>query len=99
MFSFLIANFDYIPISSTLTFGPLHELEQCLQIEIIDDLLAEELEQLTVVLSTTSLAINITDREFQILIGPNDCKFQSVPLCGICLETLSLICSRVWCLR
>ena len=71
---FIIANFDYMPVSLTLTFGPSHPSMQCLVIEVINDSLAEGLEQFTVELSTTSLAVKIIDRIFHIFIQENDCK-------------------------
>ena len=70
----VVAGFDYVPVSLVLMFGPSYPSEQCLVIEIIDDSLAEELEQFYVVLSSSSEAINITDREFNIIIEPNNCE-------------------------
>ena len=45
---------------------------QCLQIEIIDDSLAEDWEMFSVLLSTNSSAVNLTRHEFNVFIEPND---------------------------
>ena len=45
---------------------------QCLQIEIIDDSLAEDWEMFSVLLSTNSSAVNLTRQEFNVFIEPND---------------------------
>ena len=47
-------------------------LEQCLEIEIIDDALAEDWEIFTVRLSTENSAVNLTVQEFDVYIFPND---------------------------
>lgn len=77
----LTANFDYVLLNSTLTFGPLHSVQQCVQIEIVDDSLAEGLEQFTVGLTTTSSAVNVTDSIFKIFIEPNDCRCKHLHVC------------------
>ena len=48
-----------------------------MQIEIVDDSLAEGLEQFTVEFTATSSAVNVTDSTFKIFIEPNDCKWPS----------------------
>ena len=70
----LTADYDYRPLSYTLTFEPsdMTGLEQCLEIEIIDDALAEDWEIFTVQLSTDSSAVNLTLQEFDVHIVPND---------------------------
>ena len=45
---------------------------QCLQIEIIDDSLAEDWEMFSVLLSTNSSAVNLTRHEFNVFIEPSD---------------------------
>jgi len=66
----LAANYDYIPVSYTLTFGPSHQSEQCVKIQIINDSLAEGWERFTVQLTTNTSAINITAPiELGILLG------------------------------
>lgn len=72
-----VANFDYVPVRSTITFGPSYPTEQCLQIEIIDDSLAEGPEHFTLLLSSSSSAINITDDVVVITIEQNDCKLHT----------------------
>ena len=80
----LTADYDYRPLSYTLTFEPsdMTGLEQCLEIEIIDDALAEDWEMFTVQLSTDSSAVNLTLQEFDVHIFPNDgkCIINSRPL-------------------
>ena len=68
----LAANYDYIPVSYTLTFGPSYQSEQCIKIQIINDSLAEGYERFTVQLTTNSSAINITTSQFNIYIEPNN---------------------------
>ena len=68
----LAANYDYIPVSYTLTFGPSYQSEQCIKIQIINDSLAEDWERFTVQLATNSSAINITTPQFNIYIEPNN---------------------------
>ena len=45
---------------------------QCVQIEIIDDSLAEDWEMFSVLLSTNNSAVNLTRHEFDVFIEPND---------------------------
>ena len=45
---------------------------QCVQIEIIDDSLAEDWERFTVLLSTNSSAVNLTLNKFDVFIHPSD---------------------------
>ena len=69
------ANFDYIPRRQTVTFESTESVrsQQCLEIELIDDSLAESWEMFSVTLSTnSSSSVNITRREFNIFIAPND---------------------------
>jgi tetrahydromethanopterin S-methyltransferase subunit F len=46
--------------------------QQCLKIELIDDSLAEFWEMFSVTISTNSSTVNLTRREFNVYIGPND---------------------------
>ena len=68
------AGYDYRLLSHTLTFEPsdMTRSHQCLQIEIIDDSLAEDWEMFSVLLSTNSSAVNLTRHEFNVFIQPND---------------------------
>ena len=75
MIVFIIsANFDYRPLQQTVTFEPTESLrsQQCLKIELIDDSLAEFWERFSVTISTNSSTVNLTRREFNVFIGPND---------------------------
>ncbi|CAI8047097.1 Neurotrypsin, partial [Geodia barretti] len=69
-----VANFDYRPLQQTVTFEPTESLrsQQCLKIELIDDSLAEFWEMFSVTISTNSSTVNLTRREFNVFIGPND---------------------------
>lgn len=89
-YSFLYtANFDYIILNTTLTFGPSHPEQQCVQIAIVDDSLAEGLEQFTVEFTATSSAVNVTNSTLKIFIEPNDCKCQnSICVVCVCIEIL-----------
>ena len=71
------ADYDYRPLNRTLTFEPsdMMRSEQCLEIEIIDDALAEGHEKFTVQLSTNSSAVNLTIQKFDVFILPNDSKY------------------------
>ena len=70
------ADYDYRSLNRTLTFEPsdMTRSKQCLEIEIIDDALAEGHEKFTVQLSTEadSSAVNLTIQEFDVFILPND---------------------------
>ena len=68
------ADYDYRSLNRTLTFEPsdMTRSEQCLEIEIIDDALAEDWEIFTVQLSTDSSAVNLTIQKFDVFILPND---------------------------
>ena len=71
---FFTADYDYRSLNRTLTFetSDMTRSEQCLEIEIIDDALAEGHEMFTVQLSTNSSAVNLTIQEFDVFILPND---------------------------
>ena len=71
------ANYDYIPVSYTLTFGPSYQSEQCVEILVINDSLAEGWERLTVQLTTNSSAIELITPQFKIYIEPNDGRFKT----------------------
>ena len=45
---------------------------QCLQIEIIDDSLAEDWEMFSVLLSTNSSAVNLIMHKLNVFIRPNN---------------------------
>ena len=68
LFLLFAAGYDYVP----LHFAYIFEQEQCLEIEIINDPLAENWEVFSVLLSTNSSAVNITTHTINIYIGPND---------------------------
>ena len=68
MFLLFAADYDYEPLHFTYTY----ELDQCLEIEIINDPLAENWEVFSVLLSTNSSAVNITTHTINIYIEPND---------------------------
>ena len=71
---FLIsADYDYKATTSTLVFEPSDEivLEQCLEIEIIDDSLPEDWEVFTLLLSTNSSEINLTIHRLFVNITQN----------------------------
>ena len=76
LYFFLPAEYDYIPSNFTLIFTPSNMMKsrQCVQIEIIDDSLAEFWEVFTVLLSTNSSAVDLTLNKFDIYISPNDGK-------------------------
>ena len=76
-YSLSSADYDYRPLSYTLTFEPsdMMRSEQYLEIEIIDDALPEDWEMFTVQLSTDSSAVNLTLQEFDVHIIPNDGKY------------------------
>ena len=70
--SFLIsADYDYKATASTLVFEPSNEiiLEQCLEIEIINDSLPEDWEVFTLLLSTNSSAVNLTVHRVDVYIS------------------------------
>ena len=73
------ADYDYRQLSHTLTFEPTNmtRSHKCLQIEIIDDSLAEDWEMFSVLLSTNSSAVNLTRHEFNVFIEPNDGMYMS----------------------
>ena len=68
------ANFDYRPLRQTVTFEPTESLrsQQCLKIELIDDSLAEFWEIFSVTISTNSSTVNLTRREFNVYVRPDD---------------------------
>lgn len=61
-------------MNRSIVFEPtdLMRSQLCLEIEIIDDQLAEGYEMFSVLLSTNSSAVNITIHQFDIFIQPND---------------------------
>ena len=71
LFVSFAAGYDYVPLHFTYTFE-LPSSEQCLEIEIINDPLAEDWEAFSVLLSTNSSAVNITTHTINIYIEPND---------------------------
>ena len=83
---YVIAGCDYHPLRQTLTFesSDMTRSHQCLQIEIIDDSLAEGWEMFSVLLSTNSSAVNLTRQEFNIFIRPNDGNIIPISVCHFC---------------
>ena len=71
--SHFIANYDYIGLKDTLTFGPFQSI-QCIDIQIIDDSLAEGLESFTVQLTTNSSEIVVITSQVIVHIQPSDGK-------------------------
>ncbi|CAI8040768.1 hypothetical protein GBAR_LOCUS22670 [Geodia barretti] len=71
---YAVANFDYRPLRQTVTFEPTESLrsQQCLKIELIDDSLAEFWEIFSVTISTNSSTVNLTRREFNVYVRPDD---------------------------
>ena len=69
-----LAGYDYCPLKQIVSFEPSNatRLEQCLEIEIIDDSLAEYWERFTVELSTSNSAVNLTQQQFDVYIRPSD---------------------------
>ena len=58
-------------------FQPSNEItpqQQCLEIEIIDDLLPEDWEVFTLLLSTNNSAVNLTLHKMFVYIDPNSGK-------------------------
>ena len=72
MLSFQQTMTIYIPVSYTFTFGPSLQSEQCRDIQIINDRLAERLEIFTVQLTTNGSAIELTTPQIMINIQDND---------------------------
>ena len=68
-------DYDYHPLIKTIIFEPTDLMRSqlhCLEIDIIDDLLAEDYEMFSVLLSTNSSSVNLTVHQFNIFIPPND---------------------------
>ena len=68
-------NYDYHPLNQTIIFEPTDLMRSqlhCLEIEIIDDPLAEDYEMFSVLLSTNSSAVDLNLHQFDIYIQPND---------------------------
>ena len=70
------ADYDYHPLSQTITFEPsdMTRSHQCLQIEIIDDSLAEGIEVFSVLLSTNSSTVSLVQNKLNIYIYSDDGK-------------------------
>ena len=68
-----IANYDYIGLKDTLTFEPFQSIE-CVDIQIINDSLAEGLESFTVQLTTNSSEIVVITSLVIVHIQPSDGK-------------------------
>ena len=69
------ADYDYDSLKHTIIFEPTDLMRSqlhCLEIEIIDDPLAEDYEMFSVLLSTNSSAVDLNLSQFDILIQPND---------------------------
>ena len=72
---FLIsADNDYKATACTLVFEPSDEivLQQCLEIEIIDDSLPEDWEVFTLLLSTDNVAVDLITHRVDVYIQPNN---------------------------
>ena len=67
------ANFDYRPLRQTVIFEATESLrsQQCLEIEIVDDSLAEFWEMFSLTISTNSSTVNLTQRELNVYIHPD----------------------------
>ena len=74
-----IAGYDYEINTSTLKFEPSFEIrsqQQCLEIEIINDLLPEDREVLTLLLSTNNSEVWLITQRVDVYIIANDGKNQ-----------------------
>ena len=67
-------NSDYKATASTLVFEPSNEivLQQCLEIEIINDLVPEDWEVFTLLLSTNNSAVDLITDRADVYIQPNN---------------------------
>ena len=70
------ASTDYLPINQTLTFEPSTSMisEQCVEIEIVDDSLAESWEIFSVQISADTSAIDLFNSMIDVYIHPDDSK-------------------------
>ena len=68
------ANYDYRPLKRNITFGATESVrsKQCLQIETVDDPLAEYYESLIVSIFNNNSAVNQKLHTIPIFIQPND---------------------------
>ena len=74
MFLLILADYDYHPLKQTITFEPskMTRSQQCVQIEIIDDSIAEDFEVFSVLLSTNSSAVKLVQEKLDLYIYKND---------------------------
>ena len=74
--------------TSTLKFEPLFEItlqQQCLEIEIISDLLSERREMFTLLFSTNNSAVQLTTPRVKVYIGADYSKYHSY--CNLCNDS------------
>ena len=85
-----------MPLALTLKFKPLNvtRSHQCLNIEIIDDSLAEYPERIGILISTNSSEVDIECSYFEILINDND-KNGNFSSPDIYCHTLILSCNSL----
>ena len=80
MYIFLtLAGYDYKINTSTLKFEPFDGIvsqHKCLEIEVIDDSLPEDLEVFTLLFSTNDPTVYIITQRFDVFIRSNDGKYQ-----------------------
>lgn len=67
---------DYIPVNQTLTFEPSTSMisEQCVEIEIVNDSLAESWEIFSIQISADTLAVDLFDNMIDVYIHPDDSR-------------------------
>ena len=74
-FSHTSAAYDYKATAITLVFEPsdgMGSQQQCLEIEIINDSLPEDLEVFTLLLSTNNLGVYLSTHRVDVYIQPNN---------------------------
>ena len=68
-----VANYDYIGLKDTITFGPMKSI-QCVDIQIVDDSLEEGLESFTVQVTSNSSEIVVMTSQVIVHIQKSDGK-------------------------
>ena len=68
-----VANYDYIGLKDTITFGPMKSI-QCVDIQIVGDSLAEGLESFTVQVTSNSSEIVVLTSQVIVHIQKSDGK-------------------------
>ena len=74
------ANYDYKPVNVTLMLES-SQLEWHIEVDIVNDVLAEGLETFMVQIAANSSSVEFEFPEFEVHISPNDRK--CVCVCGI----------------